>query len=74
MKVIVEYEDGTRKELGEIEELKGIQEKARALVVQTDCLLKQEDRKEIEQQIENKTGIPTLVADSRIKAVYVIPQ
>ena len=74
MKVIAEYEDGTRKELGEIEELKGVQENARAHVVQTDCLLKQEDRKEIEQQIENKTGIPTLVADSRIKAIYVIPQ
>lgn len=44
MKVIAEYEDGTRKELGEIEELKGVQENARALVVQTDCLLKQEDR------------------------------
>ena len=56
------YEDGTRKELGEIEELKGIQENARALVVQTDCLLKQEDRKEIEQQIENKTHIPTSVS------------
>ena len=62
MKVIAEYEDGTRKELGEIEELKGIQENARALVVQTDCLLKQEDRKEIEQQIENKTHIPTSVS------------
>lgn len=74
MKVIAEYEDGTRKELGELEELKGIQENARALVVQMDCLLKQEDRKEIEQQIENKTGIPTLVADSRIKEIYVIPQ
>ena len=74
MKVIAEYEDGTRKELGEIEELKGIQENARALVVQTDCLLKQEDRKEIEQQIENKTHIPTLEIDSRIKAVYVIRQ
>lgn len=74
MKVIAEYEDGTRKELGEIEELKGVQENARALVVQMDYLLKQEDRKEIEQQIENKTGIPTLVADSRIKAIYVIPQ
>ena len=74
MKVIAEYEDGTRKELGELEELKGIQENARALVVQMDCLLKQEDRKEIEQQIENKTGIPTLVADRRIKEIYVIPQ
>jgi hypothetical protein len=74
MKVIVEYEDGTRKELGEIEKLKGIQENARALVIQTDCILKQEDRKEIEQQIENKTGIPTLVADGRIKEIYVIPQ
>lgn len=74
MKVIAEYEDRTKKELGEIEELKGIQDNARALVVQTDCILKQEDRKEIEQQIENKTGIPTLVADSRIKKIYVIPQ
>ena len=52
----------------------GIQENARALVIQTDCILKQEDRKEIEQQIENKTGIPTLVADGRIKEIYVIPQ
>ena len=30
MKVIAEYEDGTRKELGEIEELKGVQENDRS--------------------------------------------
>ena len=73
MKVIIEREDGTREDMKEIGEIRTVTGSVRALVAQVDYLLRDEDRKKIQQEIEAKTNIPTVVIDGRIKALYVIP-
>lgn len=74
MKIIVEREDGIREELKEAAEIRTVTGSVRALVAQVDYLLRDVDRKKIEREIEAKTGIPTVVIDGKIKALYAIPQ